>query len=89
MKEIILCKYGEIVLKGLNRGHFESLLEQDMRKRLKKYGNYKVTRAQSTLYIESLDDFSDIEDAVACAKKVFGFAAISRACVCVCGRRKK
>ena len=82
MKEIILCKYGEIVLKGLNRGHFESLLEQDMRKRLKKIGNYKVTRAQSTLYIEALDDFSDIEDAVVCAKKVFGFAAISRACVC-------
>ncbi|MBO7739900.1 MAG: tRNA 4-thiouridine(8) synthase ThiI [Clostridia bacterium] len=82
MKEIILCKYGEIVLKGLNRGHFENLLEQDMRKRLKKYGNYRVSRAQSTLYIEPLDDFSDIEDAVRCAKKVFGFTTISRACVC-------
>jgi thiamine biosynthesis protein ThiI len=54
MKEIILCKYGEIVLKGLNRGHFESLLETDMRKRLKKLGDFRVTRAQSTLYIEPL-----------------------------------
>ena len=26
MKEIILCKYGEIILKGANRGHFEALL---------------------------------------------------------------
>ena len=25
-KELILCKYGEIVLKGLNRGYFEDLI---------------------------------------------------------------
>ena len=35
MKEIILCKYGEIVLKGANRGQFESTLVKDMKYALK------------------------------------------------------
>ena len=27
MKEILLCKYGEIILKGANRRYFEDMLE--------------------------------------------------------------
>ena len=33
MKEIILCKYGEIVLKGANRRYFEETLVKEMRYR--------------------------------------------------------
>ena len=33
MKEVILCKYGEIVLKGNNRNQFESLLMKELRRR--------------------------------------------------------
>ena len=29
MKEVVLCKYGEIVLKGANRSVFEAKLVQD------------------------------------------------------------
>ena len=43
MKEILLCKYGELTLKGLNRGYFEKLLYRDMKKRLEKAGNFSVT----------------------------------------------
>ena len=35
MKEVILCKYGEIVLKGANRVTFESALLKEIRKRRK------------------------------------------------------
>ena len=33
MKEIILCKYGEIVLKGANRKYFEDMLCRELKKR--------------------------------------------------------
>ena len=81
MKEVILCKYGEIVLKGLNRGFFENMLINDLKKRVAPYGNFSVTHAQSTAYIEPLDDDADIEGAISCAKKVFGFVSIIRAAV--------
>ncbi|MBE6543870.1 MAG: tRNA 4-thiouridine(8) synthase ThiI [Ruminococcaceae bacterium] len=81
MKEIILCKYGEIVLKGLNRGFFENMLISDLKKRVAPYGNFSVTHAQSTAYIEPLDDEADIDGAIETAKKVFGFVSIIRAAV--------
>lgn len=81
MKELILCKYGEIVLKGLNRGYFESLLVKELEKRLKGCGNFKVYREQSTAYIEPLDDSADMNLAINRAKTVFGFVSVTRACV--------
>ena len=56
MKEIRLCKYGEIILKGANKGHFEALLMRDIRRRAKHIGNFEVSYAQSTVFIEPLDD---------------------------------
>ncbi|MBQ8399661.1 MAG: tRNA 4-thiouridine(8) synthase ThiI [Clostridia bacterium] len=81
MKEIILCKYGEIVLKGLNRGTFEALLVKELQKRLKGCGNFKVYHEQSTAYIEPLDESADLDLAMERAQTVFGFVSISRACV--------
>ena len=51
MKEILLCKYGEIVLKGANRKSFEDMLSREMKKRAVAYGNFDIYRAQSTIYI--------------------------------------
>ena len=42
MKEIILLKQGEMVLKGLNRRAFEEKLMGNAKRRLKKYGSFKV-----------------------------------------------
>ena len=36
MKEIILCKYGELVLKGANKSSFESRLTKELRRRAEK-----------------------------------------------------
>ena len=77
MKEIILCKYGEIVLKGLNRGTFEAMLVKELQKRLKGCGNFKVYHEQSTAYIEPLDDDADLDLAMERAGTVFGFVSLS------------
>ena len=82
MKEVLLCKYGEIVLKGANRAYFEDMLCKELRKRAKKCGDFEVLRAQSTVYIEPLDDFCDMDAMLDEAKKVFGIVAIARAYVC-------
>ncbi len=82
IKEILLCKYGEIVLKGANRKYFEDMLCREMKKRAKPYGNFNIYRAQSTIYIEPEDDMADIDGMLTAAAKVFGIVAISRAAVC-------
>ena len=82
MKEVLLCKYGEIVLKGANRSYFEDMLCKELRKRAKKCGNFDVLRAQSTVYIEPQDDFCDMDAMLTEAQKVFGIVAIARAYVC-------
>ncbi len=81
MREVILCKYGEIVLKGLNRGFFETMLIKDLKKRVKPFGDFDVYHAQSTAYIEPKDEFCDIDGAMETASHVFGFVSISRAAV--------
>ncbi len=82
MKEILLCKYGEIVLKGANRKYFEDMLCREMKKRARAYGNFDVYRAQSTIYIEPMDDDADMDGMFSAASKVFGIVAIARAAVC-------
>ncbi|MBE6668437.1 MAG: tRNA 4-thiouridine(8) synthase ThiI [Ruminococcaceae bacterium] len=82
MKEILLCKYGEIVLKGANRKYFEDMLCREMKKRARAYGNFDIYRAQSTIYIEPADDFADLDGMFHAASKVFGIVAIARAAVC-------
>ena len=82
MKEILLCKYGEIVLKGANRKYFEDMLCREMKKRARAYGDFDVYRAQSTIYIEPKDDMADMDGMFAAASKVFGIVAIARAAVC-------
>ena len=82
MKEILLCKYGEIVLKGANRRYFEDSLCKTLRFRAKHYGNFKIDRSQSTLVIEPLDEFADIDGMFETESKVFGIVGISRCAVC-------
>ena len=52
MKEVLLCKYGEIVLKGANKRQFEDKLRQNVRRRMRPFGNFDVYLMQSTIYVE-------------------------------------
>ena len=80
--EVILCKYGEVVLKGANRLTFESSLVKELRRRASPYGTFKIYYKQSIVYIEPHDDFCDMDGMYEAAKKVFGFVGVTRAAVC-------
>lgn len=81
MKEIILVKNGELVLKGLNRSSFEDVLIKNMRRHLEDLGEFKFTKSQSTIMVEAPEG-ADLDDVADRLGKVFGIAAYSRAAVC-------
>lgn len=82
MKEIILVKYGEMALKGLNKKTFEDILTKNIKRRIKSLGRFICTSAQSTLYITPDDDSIDLDETMTRIGKIFGIAALCRACVC-------
>ena len=80
MKEVLLVKFGEIVLKGLNRPVFERTLVKNIKNALADFEGLKITRAQSAIYIEKTDD-SDLDDVLQRLTKVIGVLSVTRACV--------
>lgn len=82
MREIVLIKNGELALKGLNRNSFEDKLIKNMKSRLEDLGKFEFTKSQSTIMVEAQSDETDLDLAVERISKVFGIAALSRACVC-------
>jgi len=78
MKQIILLKLGEIVLKGLNRRSFEKRLMKNVRNSLKHLGEFDMKIAQSTIYITPGINL-DIDKAVDLLQKIFGIASVVRA----------
>lgn len=80
MKEIIMVKYGEIILKGLNRPVFERLLINNIKSALKNFSNVNIRIAQATIYIES--DTEDMDLLTERLRKIFGIVSIVRAAAC-------
>lgn len=79
MKEIILVKLGEIVLKGLNRKSFEDVLISNIRRRIEGFGKFSVREVQSTIYVTP-DADADLDAAEERISKIFGIATYTRAC---------
>jgi len=82
MHEIILCKLGEVVLKGLNRHSFEMKLMSNIRRRTQRCGKFKIYSRQSTIYVEPVEENCDLDAAYDACKKVFGIIAVARAVPC-------
>ena len=82
MKEILLLKLGELVLKGLNRGNFEKRLMKNINWRLRKFGDFKIYCLQSTIYVDPQNESCDMDSAVDAIKKIFGIVNICRAAEC-------
>ena len=82
MKEIFLLKLGEIVLKGANKRQFEDKLRQNIRRRMKAYGNFDVYLMQSTVYVEPMDDEADVYGAWDACHKIFGLVSLCRCRAC-------
>ena len=74
--DLILLKYGEIALKGLNKPLFERKLLDNIKSRLDKVGKFSVRRAQSTVYVEPLDETADMQEALKVLEKIFGIVNI-------------
>ena len=82
MKEIFLLKLGEIVLKGANKRQFESKLRQNVRRRMKLYGNFDVYIMQSTVYVEPMDEMADVDGAWEACRSIFGVVSLCRCRPC-------
>ena len=82
MHEIILCKLGEVVLKGLNRRSFEMKLMSNLRRRTARFGRFRVYSKQSTIYVEPAGEACDLDGAYDACKRVFGIIAVARALPC-------
>ena len=81
MQEVLLCKCGEIVLKGLNRKAFEDRLLGNLRRRVRRVADCPVSMRQSVLFVE-VPDGADADAVMEEVRRVFGIAAICRAAVC-------
>ncbi len=82
MNEIFLMKLGEVVLKGANKRQFESKLRQNVRRRMKPYGNFDVYIMQSTVYVEPQDEDADVEGAWEACRSIFGVVSLCRCRPC-------
>ena len=82
MNEIFLMKLGEIVLKGANKRQFENKLRQNVRRRMKPYGNFDVYIMQSTVYVQPMDEEADVEGAWEACHSIFGVVSLCRCRPC-------
>ena len=82
MNEIILMKLGEVVLKGANKRQFENKLRQNVRRRMKPYGNFDVYIMQSTVYVEPMDAAADVDGAWDACHSIFGVVSLCRCRPC-------
>jgi len=82
VKEIFLLKLGEIVLKGANKRQFEDKLRQNVRRRMKVYGNFDVYIMQSTVYVEPMDEECDVDGAWDACHSIFGLVSLCRCRAC-------
>ena len=82
MREIFLLKLGEIVLKGTNKRQFENKLRQNVRRRMRNYGDFDVYIMQSTVYVEPMDENADVDGAWEACKSIFGLVSLCRCHAC-------
>lgn len=82
MNEIFLLKLGEVVLKGTNKRQFENKLRQNIRRRMKEYGEFDVYIMQSTVYVEPMNEEANVDGAWEACKSIFGLVSLCRCKPC-------
>ena len=72
MREVVILKQGEIVLKGLNRQRFEEALIRDVKRKLEPFDGCSVYSAQSTVTVEpgKEEDIEGVFAACFCVSRV-------------------
>ena len=79
MEHVILVRYGEIALKGLNRNYFIELLAKNIRNTLRCVPSAKVKRIQGRIIVDIEE--ADLELGLERIQKVFGIVSVSPAFV--------
>lgn len=79
MKHVILVRYGEISLKGLNRNYFIDLLAKNIRSSLHHLESAKVHKVQGRIIVD-IDD-NEMDQALERIVRVFGIVSVSPAVV--------
>ena len=82
MTEHFLLKLGEIVLKGQNRWQFENKLKQNVNRRMRPFGDFRVNIIQSTVFVEPQSDDCDLDGAWDACHYIFGVVALCRCRAC-------
>ncbi len=77
MKKIILVRYGEIILKGLNRPVFEDKLIGNIRSAILKSGNARIFKSQGRIYIEPQVEDYDFDFVLQKITRIFGVVSVS------------
>ncbi|EMS74261.1 tRNA uracil 4-sulfurtransferase ThiI [Ruminiclostridium cellobioparum] len=77
MKRIILVRYGEIILKGLNRPVFEDKLIGNIRSAILKSGNARIFKSQGRIYIEPQEENYDFDFVLQKITRIFGVVSVS------------
>lgn len=77
MNKVILVRYEEIFLKGLNKPVFESKLMKNMKRVLYGLGPVTIFKAQSRIYVEPEKEDYPIDEAIKRLTCVFGIASVS------------
>ena len=78
MKRLLLVRYGEIALKGLNRNYFVDTLADNIRNALKDFPGVKTEKIQGRIALWGVNDENESE-VIEKLKKVFGISKITRA----------
>ena len=76
MDKVLMIKYGEIALKGMNKPYFERVLMERIRKAVKGYPEASVWRYEGVVFARTADQSKLSEMAVEISK-VFGVATVS------------
>jgi tRNA uracil 4-sulfurtransferase len=76
MEKLILVRYAEIHLKGLNRPYFEKLLVTRIRESLKGFDGVKVLKMMGRVFVKGIKA-DGLNEAVSIVKKVFGVHSLS------------
>lgn len=79
MEKVLIVRYGEISLKGLNRPYFENTLVKNIKRAVKDIGYIRVYKDHGRIYID-LEDYYE-EEIIEAVTKVFGIVSVSAAYV--------
>ncbi len=77
MEKVILIRFGEIMLKGLNRPSFEKKLVDNIKRAISNLGDANVRKVQGRIYVEPIDDNYDFDECINILTKVFGIVSVS------------